>query len=361
MADRAKDHYEKKLGNYDDVFADIFNVLVFRGEKRILDSELSTGMARSGYQVDGQFAEQERDILKYWETNCMKLSVLGIENQTKEDPDLAARCISYDGADYRDQLRDRASARRENRKRRNEGKEPLPVPDFHPVVTLVLYFGDNHWQGSLRLKDYLKIPEGMEDFVPDYRINLVEVAFLDPETVRLFKSDFRFVAEYFVQTRRAKEELDPVFELPLDELKHVEAVIDLMNALTNSRRFSDLAKYIEDGRKGTMMTYLFDEAEARGIAKGKAEAEANMTYLFDEAEARGIAKGREEGQLKMLIMQSCRKLRKGKTASQIAEELEEDLPVIQNIVITAADFAPDYDTDAIFKWMVSEKVSNAPN
>ena len=118
-----------------------------------------------------------------------------------------------------------------------------------------------------------------------------------------------------------------------------------------------------------MMTYLFDEAEARGIAKGKAEAEANMTYLFDEAEARGIAKGRaegreegrEEGQLKMLIMQSCRKLRKGKTASQIAEELEEDLPVIQNIVITAADFAPDYDTDAIFKWMVSEKVSNAPN
>ena len=49
MADHAKDHYEKKLGNYDDVFADIFNVLVFRGEKRILDSELSTGMARSGY------------------------------------------------------------------------------------------------------------------------------------------------------------------------------------------------------------------------------------------------------------------------------------------------------------------------
>ena len=220
--------------------------------------------------------------------------------------------------------------------------------------------------------------------MPDYRINLVEVAFLDPETVRLFKSDFRFVAEYFVQTMRAKEELDPVFELPLDELKHVEAVIDLMNALTNSRRFSDLAKFIEDGRKGTMMTYLFDEAEARGIAKGKAEAEANMTYLFDEAEARGIAKGkaeaeanmtylfdeaeergiakgREEGQLKILIMQSCRKLRKGKTASQIAEELEEDLPVIQNIVITAADFAPDYDTDAIFKWMVSEKVSNSPN
>ena len=56
MADHAKDHYEKKLGNYDDVFADIFNVLVFRGEKRILDSDLRTGMAHSGYQFDGRFA-----------------------------------------------------------------------------------------------------------------------------------------------------------------------------------------------------------------------------------------------------------------------------------------------------------------
>ena len=66
MADRAKDHYEKKLGNYDDVFADIFNVLVFRGENRILDSDLRTGMARSGYQFDGRFAEQERGDFLIW-------------------------------------------------------------------------------------------------------------------------------------------------------------------------------------------------------------------------------------------------------------------------------------------------------
>ena len=76
----------------------------------------------------------------------------------------------------------------------------------------------------------------------------------------------------------------------------------------------------------------------------------------EEGKEEGRKEGREEGQLKMLIMQSCRKLRKGKNASQIAEELEEDLPVIQDIVFAAADFAPDYDPDAIFKSMVSEKV-----
>ena len=122
MTDHAKDHYEKRLEDYDDVFADIFNVIVFRGENRILDSDLRAGMTRSGYQVDGKFVEQERDILKYWESNSMKLVVMGIENQTKEDSELVARCISYDGANYRDQLRKRAGIRRKNSRRREEGK-----------------------------------------------------------------------------------------------------------------------------------------------------------------------------------------------------------------------------------------------
>lgn len=265
----------------------------------------------------------------------MKLVVLGMENQSSEDSDLAVRCFSYDGASYRDQLRDRTRIRRKNGKRRKEGREPLPVPEFHPVVTLVLYFGESRWKGSPRLKNHLVIPEGMESFVPDYRINLVEIAFLEQETVRLFKSDFRFVAEYFIQTRRAKEGMEPVFELTLDHLKHAEAFIDLMNAMTNSRRFLELLKPLREGRKGTMMTYLFDEAEARGLKKG-----------------------REEGRLKQLVVMSCRKLRRGKNASQIAEELEEDYPVIQDIVIAAADFAPEYDPDAVFKSMVSENGSD---
>ena len=54
----------EKLEDYDDVFADIFNVLVFHGEDRILVSELRTGMSRSGYQVDGQFVFQIDGIRK---------------------------------------------------------------------------------------------------------------------------------------------------------------------------------------------------------------------------------------------------------------------------------------------------------
>ena len=97
-------------------------------------------------------------------------------------------------------------------------------------------------------------------------------------------------------------------------------------------------------------------AEVKGMLMEEYNEAEVLELTREEGKEEGRKEGRKEGQLKMLIMQSCRKLRKGKTASQIAEELEEDLPVIQDIVFAAADFAPDYDPDAIFKSMVSEKV-----
>ena len=101
-------------------------------------------------------------------------------------------------------------------------------------------------------------------------------------------------------------------------------------------------------------------AEVKGMLMEEYNEAEVLERTREEGKEEGRKEGREEGQLKMLIMQSCRKLRKKKNASQIAEELEEDLPVIQNIVITAADFAPDYDTDAIFALMISKKGGAVP-
>ena len=108
----------------------------------------------------------------------------------------------------------------------------------------------------------------------DYKANLFEIAYLSDEQVKMFKSDFRFVAEYFVGTRRKNEGQEPEFTLTLEHLKHVEEFIELMNALTNSDRFSDLPRLVNEHGGDTMMTILFDEAEARGKAIGEAIGEA---------------------------------------------------------------------------------------
>jgi len=102
-----KDFREKRLEDFDDVFADIINGLLFHGEKRVLENELESGMPRSAYKVEEKFEEQERDVRKFWKNGQVRLAVLGLENQTGEDPDFIFRDFGYDGAEYRDQVRRR--------------------------------------------------------------------------------------------------------------------------------------------------------------------------------------------------------------------------------------------------------------
>ena len=60
-----KDITEKTLEDYDDVFADIVNVLLFNGKRLVKESDLSPETARSIYKADNKLHSQERDVAKY--------------------------------------------------------------------------------------------------------------------------------------------------------------------------------------------------------------------------------------------------------------------------------------------------------
>ncbi len=64
---------------------------------------------------------------------------------------------------------------------------------------------------------------------------------------------------------------------------------------------------------------------------------------YDEAKTMGLFK--KEGREDMLVRLICRKLRKGKPADLIADELEEDISVIKPICEELARFAPDFDEE----------------
>lgn len=63
----------------------------------------------------------------------------------------------------------------------------------------------------------------------------------------------------------------------------------------------------------------------------------------------GREEGREEGSDQKLISQVCRKLKKGKTPECIAEELEEELELVDKICKVAKEFAPEYDIIKIYE------------
>ena len=78
-----KDISEKLLEAYDDVFADIVNVLLFDGREILKADELVDQAPRSAYKVDGKLREIERDVAKRWCRQNIRIACVGLENQTR--------------------------------------------------------------------------------------------------------------------------------------------------------------------------------------------------------------------------------------------------------------------------------------
>ena len=73
MAER--DMTEKHLEGYNDVFADVVNVLLFKGERRVKPEDLQDARARTLYKADGKLHEQERDVSKLWVTELSLIHI----------------------------------------------------------------------------------------------------------------------------------------------------------------------------------------------------------------------------------------------------------------------------------------------
>ena len=170
----------------------------------VASDELEDQAPRSWYKADGKVREMERDVAKRWKKGKIRMACIGLENQTEADADMPLRAMGYDGAEYRSQLlRDNPAGKR------------------YPVVTLVLYFGHNRrWDKPVRLKERLEIPPELDGYVNDYRINLFEIAWLRGEQVEQFRSDFRIVADYFVQKRETGD-----YTPDGREMEHVEETL----------------------------------------------------------------------------------------------------------------------------------------
>lgn len=240
-----KDIVEKNLEDFNDVFADIVNVLVFQGKRAVKPRELRQTKVRSQYKAaDNQLHEEERDNAKYWSKGRIHIALFGLENQTESDPDMPFRVIGYDGAAYRSQLMDKNSKER------------------FPVLSIVLYFGESHWKGPKTICEMIQIPDGLQKHVNDYRIHVFEIAYLEEQQIKLFTSDFRIVADYFVQRRKNK-----AYTPSKKKIKHIDAILKFFSVMTGDQRFSDIREAMEKGG-GQSMCEILDQIENRGIKKG---------------------------------------------------------------------------------------------
>ena len=102
--------------------------------------------------------------------------------------------------------------------------------------------------------------------------NLYEIAFLTPEKVKLFRSDFRYVADYLVQKRMTND-----YKPSADLLQHVDETLKLMSVLTDDRRFEEVIEELP-GKGGTSMCTVLDKVENKGREEGKLEGMIQVYY-----------------------------------------------------------------------------------
>ncbi len=76
------------------------------------------------------------------------------------------------------------------------------------------------------------------------------------------------------------------------------------------------------------------------------ESKAKIMALLEEHRACGF----DFGYQRRLVDMICIKLRKGKWIAEISEELEVEPDEIALVCVMATHYAPDYDSEQVFKW-----------
>lgn len=146
--------------------------------------------------------------------------------------------------------------------------------------------------------------------MPNIKINLFEIAWLTDGQVSRFKSDFRIVADYFVQKRKTG-----TYKGTKDEIQHVHALLQLFRVMEKDDRFEiALANEGKEGGIRTMCDVIdryLKEGEEKGIAIG-----------IEKGEAIGIEKGEANS--------ICALYESGMKPEEIAARLKKDL----NYVLT---------------------------
>lgn len=84
----------------------------------------------------------------------------------------------------------------------------------------------------------------------------------------------------------------------------------------------------------------------------KRDPETSIAYLrLQEKLNRSRKEGETVGELRRLVIQICKKMKKNKTLAEIAEDLEEEVKVIEPFYRAAEKFAPEYDPKLVFEEM----------
>ncbi|MCM1386155.1 MAG: hypothetical protein NC231_02410 [Bacillus sp. (in: Bacteria)] len=161
-----------------------------------------------------------------------------------------------------------------------------------------------------------------------------------------------------------KENLAPLLLTPLMAGK--SSIKDRILAVTEILGEENIHLSKEDRQHMEAVLYAFACKFLQKVELDEIKEVLSMTVLgemiWSDGEQKGMEKGMEQGMEKgiergsnmKLITQICLKLQKGKTPNQIADDLEEELSVVESIYEIARKLAPSYDCEEIYRILTTD-------
>lgn len=267
------------------IFADAFNYLIYGGRRVINPNSLkeldTTEIALPfGDDKTDEAVQKYRDILKsavIKEDKDAAYVLLGIENQTDIHYAMPVRNLIYDALQYGKQVSDvSAKHRKESGNGHNRGEY---LSGFYkedrltPVITLVVHFGADAWDGPLSLHEMMSVdkPEIMQ-MVPDYRIQLIDPARMKPEDLMKFETSLREVMGY-IKYSKDKEGMK-TYMAGNSRTMLERTAAQVIKAITNTP--IEIPEGLEEVNVCEAIEEMMKDSKAEGELKGKMDTLAGL-------------------------------------------------------------------------------------
>ncbi len=132
---------------------------------------------------------------------------------------------------------------------------------------------DKRWSGCQSLAQITNIPPEFAPHFQDYKVKVVDVAFLDDAVIERFTSDFKLVAKFFKSRRLGTKPWDDE-----TQIKHFTEFVDFISVYANDSRYENVKEELENlTKKGEeSMCYMAQEL----LDKGERKILKLMNYLL---------------------------------------------------------------------------------
>ena len=255
-------------------FADLFNATVFNGKQVLkpdklteMDTDVSATIQSKSYN---ESITRNRDVVKKM-SDGVEFNILGLEIQDKTHYAMPLRTMTYDALGYIKEYNDIKKHHKLNKDSFSSHEEFLSGINksdrFHPIITLVLYYGESLWDGPTCLSDMMiSMPDNIKAYFSDYKLNLVQI--LDSDKYTFYNEDVRDV--FNIIRNIYNDDFDSIYREY--ESRNVDIdVMELICNITSVPKLMDLCTDTEQGGTVNMceaMKRFQAECESKGMKEG---------------------------------------------------------------------------------------------